>query len=272
MEAFAQILLYLAIALAILLFFGPIVVITSLIGKFEISKFRIDVTTLGRFGRTVLATVGIFVWFSVYIPLIFFVWFRLPATPTPFMPTPTFTPTSHSPNISASTPTPPIGPPTIQRACSEPQNSEPNIRIRGVAEACGCEASDFSIIKIDNRSIKVTGEWNNRQPKTTLWAFLTEENNNEVLGAPRRVIPDTPGQPDWNIFLFIPEEADGPGKSFHIWLLALNQEATDAFQKDIDDGSPITLPSPPEDQPHQEVLIEHVEVIDNRASICPEES
>ncbi|MBI1877222.1 MAG: carboxypeptidase regulatory-like domain-containing protein [Chloroflexi bacterium] len=177
-----------------------------------------------------------------------------------------------TPDLS-SLPTPTIGLPTVQRACSEPPNSEPNIRIRRVAAACGCQASDFSIIKIDSRSIQVTGEWNNPQTKTILWAFLTEENNDEVLvETPRRVRPDTPGQSDWNIFLVIPREADGPGKSFHVWLLVLNQEASDAFQKDIDDGAPITLPNPPEDQPHQEILIERVEVIENRASSCPEGS
>jgi regulation of enolase protein 1 (concanavalin A-like superfamily) len=82
MKEFAELLLYLSIALAILLFFGPIVVIISIIGQINIGTFHVDLSKTGWLGRVIIAVLGLGVWLSVYIPLILVI----ERQPTPAIP------------------------------------------------------------------------------------------------------------------------------------------------------------------------------------------
>jgi hypothetical protein len=59
MKEFAELLLYLSIALAILLFFGPIVVIISIIGQINIGTFHVDLSKTGWLGRVIIAVLGL---------------------------------------------------------------------------------------------------------------------------------------------------------------------------------------------------------------------
>lgn len=70
MEDILHTLVFLLIALAVLLFFGPIIVIVSIIGYVEIGPLRIDLRNTGRFTRITLGVVGLAIWLSIYLPLI----------------------------------------------------------------------------------------------------------------------------------------------------------------------------------------------------------
>jgi hypothetical protein len=168
---------------------------------------------------------------------------------------PAFTPTPGP----ASTPNSTIGSVIVQSACPPSPTNTTSIRIRGVAKACGCRASDFYIIQVDHRLVKVTGQWLNKQPNTKLWAFLVEENG-AVLNA-RPVNPETPGEADWNTYLTVPIEADRIGKVFIVSLRVLEEE-------DAPPAPPDILPDLGQGQPYQEVFIERVEVIEDTGSIC----
>ncbi|MEM4721639.1 MAG: hypothetical protein QXT73_06245 [Candidatus Methanomethylicaceae archaeon] len=70
MKELLQLLLLLVIALATLVFFGPIIVMLTIIGKVELAHFKIDLTHLGRFSRIILGVIGFGLWIVVYVPLI----------------------------------------------------------------------------------------------------------------------------------------------------------------------------------------------------------
>lgn len=64
-------LLILIAALTVMLFFGPIIVILSVVGRLEIGSIKIDLSQVKRSGRVVVGIIGMIVWLAVYIPLIF---------------------------------------------------------------------------------------------------------------------------------------------------------------------------------------------------------
>lgn len=70
MKELLQLLLLLVIALVTLVFFGPIIVMLTIIGKVELAHSKIDLTHLGRFSRIILGVIGFGLWIVVYVPLI----------------------------------------------------------------------------------------------------------------------------------------------------------------------------------------------------------
>jgi formylglycine-generating enzyme len=70
MESIVQSLAVLVAALAVLLFFGPIIVIISIIGNIKLGPLSINVSNSKTFTRILLALVGLGVWLVVYIPLV----------------------------------------------------------------------------------------------------------------------------------------------------------------------------------------------------------
>ncbi|HOV48462.1 MAG TPA: hypothetical protein PLM06_07500 [Anaerolineae bacterium] len=107
MEQIVQALVILVVALAVLLFFGPIVVIVSIIGNVEIGPLNVNLRNMSKLGRVILGIIGLALWLSVYIPLVNLARQELALkTPTP---TPTFIPviTETSTPISLPSATPP---------------------------------------------------------------------------------------------------------------------------------------------------------------------
>jgi hypothetical protein len=70
MEQIVQALVLLVAALAVLLFFGPIVVIVSIIGYAEIGPLKINLRNTSKLGRLILCIIGLALWLSIYIPLV----------------------------------------------------------------------------------------------------------------------------------------------------------------------------------------------------------
>lgn len=58
-------------SLAFLFFFGPIVVIISIIGHLKLGPITIDLSQHSKAARIILAVLGGLVWFAVYIPIVF---------------------------------------------------------------------------------------------------------------------------------------------------------------------------------------------------------
>lgn len=85
MQDVAQLILYLAIVIAVVLFFGPIVVLISIIGVVNIGALHIDLSKTGNLGRFLIGAFGFGIWLSVYVPLIMF----LERVPPPIVATPT---------------------------------------------------------------------------------------------------------------------------------------------------------------------------------------
>jgi len=105
MADLAQWLLYVIVALTVLLFFGPIVAIVSLIGRLEIGSLKINLRHIGRLGRAILGIIGIVVWLSVYIPLVSLASQRIVEISTP---TPSISAVNTSAVILTDTPIPAI--------------------------------------------------------------------------------------------------------------------------------------------------------------------
>jgi hypothetical protein len=70
MDAILQTLSTFVISLSVLLFFGPIIVIISLIGNFQIGPMKIDLRRRSKSVRTTLALIGLASWLLLYIPLV----------------------------------------------------------------------------------------------------------------------------------------------------------------------------------------------------------
>ena len=70
MDAVLQTLSTFVISLSVLLFFGPIIVIVSLIGNFQIGPMKIDLRRRSKSVRTTLAFIGFASWLLLYIPLV----------------------------------------------------------------------------------------------------------------------------------------------------------------------------------------------------------
>lgn len=70
MEGLFQTFILLIVALSTLLFFGPIMVIISVIGYARIGPIKIDLKGISKGGRAILGILGLIIWLSVYIPLL----------------------------------------------------------------------------------------------------------------------------------------------------------------------------------------------------------
>ncbi len=70
METILQAFSIAAISLSILLFFGPIIVITTLIGFLKIGPLLIDLRNLSKGVRILLGVIGLSIWMLIYIPLL----------------------------------------------------------------------------------------------------------------------------------------------------------------------------------------------------------
>jgi hypothetical protein len=84
MDPIFQTLSVFVISLAVLLFFGPIIVIITIIGRVQIGPLLIDLSRHSRSARTVIALVGLGTWVALYVPLVMLA-FRavIVQTPTP---------------------------------------------------------------------------------------------------------------------------------------------------------------------------------------------
>lgn len=154
----------------------------------------------------------------------------------------------------------------VKDTCPQPSGNAASIRVRRVAKACGCSAADFGPVEVDSPIFPLTGEWFGRQPNTSLWALLFDESDVVLRAVP--VGLTVPDQPVWNARLTIRPEEDGIGRNFSVSVLVLDQAAADALQTDSADGLPITMPAIGVDQPHEDVVIQRVEVIQDQYSIC----
>ena len=95
----------LVFALAILLFFGPIVVMISIIGYIETPWFKIDLGKHSSLQRFALGVVGIAAWLAIYIPLVQLVRTMIPTPTSTPLSTSTSTPTATSTSSPTNTPT-----------------------------------------------------------------------------------------------------------------------------------------------------------------------
>jgi formylglycine-generating enzyme required for sulfatase activity len=81
-----QLLTAVVISLSVLLFFGPVIVLVSIIGSVNLRVLQVDLTRLSKPTRAFIAVFGFVVWLLVYIPLIYFSYTflsgRLGPTPT----------------------------------------------------------------------------------------------------------------------------------------------------------------------------------------------
>lgn len=97
MESLMQSFAILLISLSILLFFGPVVVIVSIIGNVKLGPVKIDLTGKSTTVRVLLAIIGLGSWFLLYIPLVSLAFRAVPflnqdnLTHTPIPNTPTTT-------------------------------------------------------------------------------------------------------------------------------------------------------------------------------------
>lgn len=95
MRELVEALFILVAALTIMLFFGPVIVILSIIGRLEIGSIKIDLSSAKPSGRIIVGIIGMIVWLAVYIPLILLASkslilpSSLPAIPVNLTPTPT---------------------------------------------------------------------------------------------------------------------------------------------------------------------------------------
>ena len=83
MESFIQTITTFFWALGFLLFFGPIVIIVSLIGRLKLGLISIDLSEHSKSSRVILAILGAGVWLAIYIPVINFAYKNVPAISTP---------------------------------------------------------------------------------------------------------------------------------------------------------------------------------------------
>src|SRR6185436_451480 len=104
MDTLFQTLAVFVISLSVLMFFGPIIVIISIIGNVQLGPVQINLTHRGATTRSLIAIVGLGSWLLLYIPLVLFA-FRTPVpepliqTSLPILSNPT------SPQIPTSMPT-----------------------------------------------------------------------------------------------------------------------------------------------------------------------
>lgn len=70
MESIIQSIATLFWAITFCLFFGPLIIIVSLIGKAQLGFINIDLSSQSKLSRFILALLGAFIWFAVYLPLI----------------------------------------------------------------------------------------------------------------------------------------------------------------------------------------------------------
>jgi|YNPNPStandDraft_1061719.scaffolds.fasta_scaffold79138_1 ABC-type glycerol-3-phosphate transport system permease component len=136
MKEFLQTIGFLILLLVVLLFFGPLIVILSIVGKINLGFGQpIDISHVKPAGRVAMGIVGLFVWILIYLPLGWWIFERLSDQPTvtetaPVGATP-FSPLGPSSTVTASeTPTPsatpfflPSSSPTAQ-APEQPIESE----------------------------------------------------------------------------------------------------------------------------------------------------
>lgn len=85
-------------ALGFLLFFGPIVIIVSLIGKLKLGLINIDLSEHSKLSRFVLAIVGAGIWLAIYIPVANFAFKSVPQINTPTVIIPVQTLITETPN------------------------------------------------------------------------------------------------------------------------------------------------------------------------------
>ena len=57
-------------AMGFLVFFGPIITILSIVGKFKLGLINLDWSKLSKFTRAVLGFIGLGMWLAIYIPLV----------------------------------------------------------------------------------------------------------------------------------------------------------------------------------------------------------
>lgn len=94
MENFAKITEALATlfwGVGFLVFFGPIITILSIVGKFKLGLINLDWSKQSKFTRALLGFIGLGMWIAIYIPLVSLAFRLVPQTPSPLI---TETPTS----------------------------------------------------------------------------------------------------------------------------------------------------------------------------------
>lgn len=83
MENFAKITEALATlfwAMGFLVFFGPIITILSIVGKFKLGLINLDWSKQTKFTRTILGIIGLGMWIAIYIPLVALAFRAVPQT------------------------------------------------------------------------------------------------------------------------------------------------------------------------------------------------
>jgi len=79
-------------AVGFLVFFGPIITILSIVGKFKLGLINLDWSKQSKFTRALLGFIGLGMWIAIYIPLVSLAFRAVPQTPSPLS-TETATPT-----------------------------------------------------------------------------------------------------------------------------------------------------------------------------------
>jgi hypothetical protein len=131
----------------------------------------------------------------------------------------------------------------------------PQISILKVANVCGCDVSDFGQIQVNTASLYIAGEWINESwslfNKDQLWAFLIDENTNEILAA--KTVGMNP--PRWSVTFLLGSEIRG---NYKVRLWVLNGKTVKILEENNKDKKDVIMPEGKDNPYYQDILLERV--------------